>query len=293
MKLVRFGPPGEERPGIWLDEGFGPGQPGLLDVRAMAFDIEDYDPHFFGCWGLARLWGLLAERDRCIVPAEGQRLGPPLARPGKIICLGKNYADHAAEFDAQHAARPPDRPILFAKAVSSVIGPFDVIRIPADGEVDVEVELAVVIGKRLRQADEREAREAVAGYLVLDDVTDRVAQRADGQWFRAKSRDTFCPLGPFLVTADEIPDPGSLRLYSKINGQLLQESRASAMIFGLPYVIAYASAALTLEPGDVLSTGTPGGIGSARTPPILLRDGDEVEVGVDGLGVQRNRVEAK
>lgn len=287
MKLVRFGPPRQERPGVWLEDALGPGRPGLLDVRAMAFDIEDYDAHFFSRWGLDRLRGLLAEKKRVILPAEGQRLGPPVARPGKIICLGKNYADHVAEFDS----KTPERPILFAKAATALIGPHDAIRIPADAEVDVEVELAVVIGKIGRNISEGEAMQYIAGYTVLDDVTDRKAQRADGQWFRAKSRDTFCPLGPCLVTADEVPDPYARRLHSKIRGQIIQDARASDMIFKIAQLIACASAAMTLEPGDVLSTGTPGGIGSARTPPVLLRPGDEVEVGVEGIGVQRNRVE--
>jgi 2,4-diketo-3-deoxy-L-fuconate hydrolase len=287
MKLVRFGPPGQEQPGVWLEDALGPGRPGLLDVRAMAFDIEDYDGHFFSRWGLDRLRGLLAEKKRAIVPAEGTRLGPPVARPGKIICLGKNYADHVAEFDS----KTPERPILFAKAATALIGPCDAIRIPADAEVDIEVELAVVIGKAARQVSESEAMTCIAGYTVLDDVTDRRAQRADGQWFRAKSRDTFCPLGPYLITAEEIPDPYALRLYSKIRGQVIQDARAADMIFKIAHLIAYASVAMTLEPGDVLSTGTPGGIGSARTPPILLRPGDEVEIGVEGIGVQRNRVE--
>ncbi|MBU1694006.1 MAG: fumarylacetoacetate hydrolase family protein [Verrucomicrobia bacterium] len=287
MKLVRFGPPMEERPGVWIEEALGPGRPGLLDVRAMAFDIEDYDAHFFSRWGLDRLHGLLAEKKRVVLPAEGRRLGPPVARPGKIICLGNNYADHVSEFDAKR----PDRPILFAKAATALIGPFDAIRVPADAEVDVEVELAAVIGQAARHVPESEAMACVAGYTVLDDVTDRKAQRANGQWFRAKSRDTFCPLGPFLVTTDEVPDPYALRLHSKIRGQVIQDARASDMIFKIAHLIAYASAAMTLEPGDVLSTGTPGGIGSARTPPLLLRPGDEVEVGVEGIGVQRNRVE--
>lgn len=288
MKLVRFGPPGKERPGVWLEDALGRGRPGLLDVRAMAFDLEDYDAHFFARGGLDRLRGLLAEKKRAILPAEGQRLGPPIARPGKILCLGKNYRDHIAEFDA----KPPDHPILFAKAATALAGPNDPIRLPDDAEVDVEVELAVVIGKAGRNMAERDAISCLAGYTILDDVTDRRAQRADGQWFRAKSRDTFCPLGPFLVTPDEVPDPRALRLYSKIRGRILQEARAADMIFQIPTVIAYTGASMTLEPGDVLSTGTPGGIGSARTPPVLLQPGDEVEVGIEGLGVQRNRVVA-
>jgi len=288
MKLVRFGLPMQERPAVWLENALGPGRPGLLDVRAMAFDIEDYDAHFFARWGLDRLRGLLAEKKRMILSAEGQRLGPPVGRPGKIICLGKNYRDHIAEFDS----KTPDHPILFAKAATALVGPNDAIRIPTGAVVDTEVELAVVIGKVTRNIAEGEAMSCVAGYTILDDVTDRAAQQADGQWFRAKSRDTFCPLGPFLVTADEVPDPYALRLYSKIRGQIIQDARTSDMIFKIAHLIAYASEAMTLEPGDVLSTGTPGGIGSARKPPVLLQPGDEVEVGIESFGVQRNRVES-
>jgi 2,4-didehydro-3-deoxy-L-rhamnonate hydrolase len=282
MKLVRFGPPGEERPGVLLDDA-----PAILDVRAMAFDIEDYDPHFFSRSGIERLHALLRERRRKTVPAEGVRLGPPLARPGKIICLGKNYADHAAEFDAEI----PERPILFAKAPTALCGANDAIVLPPGSKiVDSEVELAVVIGHTARRVSEAQAMSCVAGYTVLNDVTDREAQRADKQWFRAKSFDTFCPTGPWLVTPDELADPQSLHLYSKVNGQILQDSNTSHMIFRLPHLISYISAGITLEPGDLIATGTPGGIGSARKPPVLLRPGDTVELGVERVGVQTSRV---
>jgi 2,4-didehydro-3-deoxy-L-rhamnonate hydrolase len=284
MKLVRFGPPGEERPGVLIEDASA-----ILDVRAMAFDIEEYDSHFFSRGGVERVRALVREGGRKLVPAGGMRMGPPLARPGKIICLGKNYADHAAEFDAVL----PARPILFAKAGTALAGANDTIVLPPDSKVvDCEVELALVIGRTARRVPEREAMSYVAGFTVLNDVTDREAQRDDQQWFRAKSFDTFCPTGPYLVTPDEVPNAQSLRLYSSVNGRILQDSNTSRMIFRIPYLISYISAGITLEPGDIIATGTPGGIGSARKPPVLLRPGDAVELGVERVGVQTSRVAA-
>lgn len=281
MKLIRFGPAGHERPGVLLDDTK------ILDVRAMAFDIEDYNAHFFATRGLERVAALLRERNRKVIPAEGLRLGPPVARPGKLICLGKNYADHAAEFDAE----VPDSPILFSKAVTSLIGPADPIILPRETRrADVEVELAVVIGRRTRRVSEAEAPACIAGYTILDDVTDRDAQKAGKQWFRGKSADTFGPMGPWLVTPDEVGDPHQLRLYSKIAGRTLQDSSTADMIFKIPFLLSFISAAITLEPGDVLATGTPGGIGSAHKPPVLLNAGDTVELGIDKLGRQANPV---
>ena len=279
MKLVRFGPPGEERPGVLLDDNR------ILDARAMAFDIDDFDGPFFEKHGLERLRALLAERGRKTAPAEGVRLGPPVARPGKIVCLGKNYADHAAEFDAQL----PDSPILFSKATTAIIGPTDPIVLPAGAaEVDTEAELAIVIGRRAKGVNENEAMSHVAGLTILNDVTDRKAQREGKQWFHGKSCDTFCPLGPWLVTLDETGDPHGLRLLSKIRGQVLQNAVASQMIFKIPCLISFISATITLEAGDIIATGTPGGIGSARKPPVLLQRGDVAEVAIDRLGAQRN-----
>jgi 2,4-didehydro-3-deoxy-L-rhamnonate hydrolase len=277
MKLVRFGPPGSERPGVWLDDGH------ILDVRAMAFDIEDYNSHFFSHWGVERVRALLQESGRKLVPAAGLRLGPPVARPGKIVCLGKNYADHAAEFDAEI----PTEPILFSKAPTAMIGPADPIVIPAGSTlVDAEAELAVVIGAAARRVPESDAMKYVAGYTVLNDVTDRAVQKSAKQWFRAKSFDTFCPVGPYLVTPDEAGDPQNLRIGQKVNGKVLQETNTSNMIFKIARLIAFISAEITLEPGDLIATGTPGGIGSARKPPVLLKAGDTVEVVVERIGVQ-------
>lgn len=290
MKLVRFGPPGEEQPGLWLDPAPGQPQPMLLNVRGMAFDIEDYNDHFFGRNGPASLARLLQENCRKLIPAKGVRLGPPVARPGKIICLGKNYADHAKEFDAQI----PEQPILFSKAVTALTGPFDPIVLPREARrADGEVELAVVIGRPAKRVPESQALDYVAGFTVLNDVTDRDAQKAAGQWFRGKSPDTFCPLGPSLVTRDEIGNLESLRLVSRVNGTVLQDGRVSQMIFNIPFLIAYISATITLLPGDIIATGTPAGIGSARQPPVLLKPGDVMEVEVEGLGRQVSPVVAE
>ncbi len=289
MKLVRFGERGRERPGLWLEAEEGRPGPMILDVRAMAFDIEDFDAHFFACHGLVRLAALRREAGRKLIPAEGLRLGPPVARPGKIVCLGKNYAAHAKEFDSQI----PRTPILFTKAGTSLNGPFDPVILPRGAAVvDGEVELALVIGRTARGLRPENALDAVAGYTVLNDVTDRTAQRGDGQWFRGKSADTFCPLGPFLVTPDEIPDIRHLRLVSKINGTLLQDGSTADMLFKAPDLIAFISAAMTLEPGDVIATGTPAGIGSARKPPVVLKDGDVMETIVEGVGRQLSPVRA-
>ena len=290
MKLVRFGPPGRERPGLWLGREAPDPEARILDVSAMAFDIRDFNEPFFAHWGLERLEGLLKERGQELVSAAGVRLGPPIARPANIICLGANYAAHAAEFGSE----VPATPVFFSKASSSLCGPFDPIVLPRGATVvDAEAELAVVIGKEARRVPESRAMDFVAGFMVLNDVTDRVAQRADKQWFRAKSSDTFCPAGPFLVTPDEAGDPHALRLYSRHNGEPLQEACTADMLFPIPHLISVLSARMTLRPGDVIATGTPPGIGSARTPPRVLAGGDTVELGITGLGGQRNSVVAE
>ncbi len=285
MKLVRFGPHGAERPGIWIEEtGDGPR---ILDVRAMAYDIEDYDTRFFASNGLERLPFLVQEPNRILRSVDGVRIGPPIKCTGTIICLGKNYGDHVQEFDS----RIPERPLLFSKALSSINGPFDPIRIPPDAiNVDGEVELAAVIGRSAANIPAETALEYVAGYTVLNDVTDRAAQRGDGQWFRGKSADTFCPIGPYLVTADEL-DGGERRLFSRHNGEILQDGNTAQMLFKLSDIIAFISQAITLQPGDILSTGTPAGVGSARKPPVYLKRGDALESIVEGIGRQICRVE--
>lgn len=281
MKLVRFGEKGKERPGVWMGDGR------ILDVRALAFHIEDYNEHFFANNGVAQLRVLLDDPGARFISSDGIRLGPPVARPSKIVCVGANYAAHAKEFGHQI----PKEPILFSKATSAINGPFDPIVLPDGAQmVDSEAELAVVIGKAASKVRQAEALDYVAGYTVLNDVTERVVQKANGQWFRGKGFDTFCPIGPFLVTPDELPDHAKLRVWQKLNGQLLQDGNTTELMFDIPFLIEYISHGMTLLPGDVIATGTPPGIGSARNPPILMKPGDTVEIGVDGVGVQKIRV---
>ena len=286
MKLVRYGAPGAERPGIWLDATkTEPAR--ILDVRGMVFDIEDYDARFWLTHGVERLKGLLKEPNLKTFPADGVRLGAPVATPRQIICLGKNYRDHAKEFDA----KVPEFPVYFSKSPGSLSGPHDPIRLkPGMERVDGEAELAVVIGKRARDVHEGEALSYVAGYAVLNDVTNRDLQKTRLQWFFAKSVDGFGPMGPWLVTRDEVKRPHALGIRQRVNGEILQESKTSQMIFRIDMVLADLSRVMTLEPGDVISMGTPGGIGSARTPPVVLHDGDVVECEIDGIGTLRNPV---
>ncbi|HEY8239912.1 MAG TPA: fumarylacetoacetate hydrolase family protein [Kiritimatiellia bacterium] len=280
MKLCRYGEPGRERPGVFVDGK-------ILDVRASVFDIEDFNAHFFTHWGTDRIRALRTEERLHWIDAAGTRLGSPVARPGKIIAIGKNYADHAAEFDAEL----PTRPILFGKATTALAGPHDPIALtPNCKRVDIEAELAVVIGRTARRVSEKNALAHVAGYTVMNDVTERDVQHQAKQWFHGKGFDGFAPLGPFLVTADDVPDPQQLRVRSSINGQVLQDANTRDMIFGVARLIAFISEDITLEPGDIISTGTPGGVGFARNPPILLQPGDRVEIAVDGIGVQKNAV---
>lgn len=284
MKLVRFGPPGREQPGLWIDD---PASPRILDVRGMAFDIADYDAHFFSHHGIARVAALARETHRKEIPAVGVRLGPPVARPGKIICVGKNYADHAKEFDAV----VPSSPILFSKATTALNGPFDdIVTQPDAATTDAEVELAVVIGKTTRSVPESGAADTIAGFTILNDLTDRAAQKEGQQWFRGKSFDTFCPMGPWLVTPDEFDAGRDAALISRLNGDILQTGHTRDMMFGIAKLIAFISRDITLEPGDVIATGTPAGVGMARTPPLYLKDGDLIECEIEGLGRIANRV---
>ncbi len=287
MKLVRFGEPGQEKPGIWLETAPECEGAGILDIRAMAFDIEDFDRHFYTRHGMERLQGLLAESRRTVIPADGIRLGPPLAPGASVLCIGKNYADHAREFDAQ----TPDAPLVFSKAPGSVTGPGDPIRIPAGTEgMDAEAELAVVIGREARHIAEAEAMDVIAGYTAVNDVTDRIAQKAASQWFRGKSRDTFCPCGPWIVTADEMTDPGSLQVTADWNDRRMQDGNTRDLLFPIPVLIAHITATMTLYPGDIIATGTPAGVGFARNPPVYLKNGDTVTVSIEGVGTLINPV---
>jgi len=274
MKLIRIGPKAEERPALWQSDG-------IVDLRNHFSDIPDIDARFFEDGWLTRLADLnVAGREMEI------RWGAPIAGPSKIICLGKNYVEHAKEggFEA------PASPLLFCKTPNTVNGPFDPVLLPhSSDQIDWEVEVAVVIGKAGKAIKKTAAMDHIAGLMVMNDVSARRAQFADSQWFRGKSFDTFAPMGPALVTLDEIGDPHNLRLTAKVNGQVMQEGHTGDLIFDLPTLIEDISRDITLVPGDVISTGTPAGVGIFRDPPVVLREGDEVECWVEKIGSLRNR----
>ena len=283
MKLIRFGAPGEERPGLQLEDG--------ARVDASAFG-EDYDERFFAGGGLDRLrdWAV-REAARAPRLAAGTRLGPPIGRPSKIVCIGLNYRDHAAE----SGMAIPNEPVIFFKATTSIVGPDDAVLIPRTGsKLDWEVELAVVIGARTNGVDRSQAMNQVAGYVLHNDYSERVFQlERGGQWVKGKSADTFAPLGPFLATRDEIPEPGALRMWLSVNGTMRQESSTANMIFDVPTLVSYVSEFMTLLPGDVISTGTPAGVGLGMKPaPVYLKAGDVVALGIDRLGESRQEVRA-
>ena len=271
MKLIRFGKEGKEKPGIHL-EGKN------YDLSAF---IKDYDESFFEQNGLQKLASIVNEEELPLVE-DGQRIGSPIARPSKILCIGLNYAKHAKET----GAAIPTEPILFMKSTSSLTGPFDNIIIPKNSEkTDWEVELGVVIGKKASYVSEAEAMDYVAGYVLHNDVSERAFQlERGGTWDKGKGCDSFAPLGPWLVTKDEIPNPHQLRLWLSLNGKMMQDSNTDDLIFNIPQLISYSSQFMTLLPGDVISTGTPAGVGLGFSPNIYLKPGDIVELGIDGLG---------
>jgi 2-keto-4-pentenoate hydratase/2-oxohepta-3-ene-1,7-dioic acid hydratase in catechol pathway len=220
-------------------------------------------------------------------PLQKARLRPPILRPGKIICVGRNYAQHARE----RGAEVPAQPVYFLKSNNTICGPGDPIRLPPNSkQVDYEAELAVVMGRGGKQIPEVKAYEHIAGYMILNDVSARDMQSADKQWFRGKSCDTFAPIGPWIVTTEEIPDPHSLRISLTLNGQTMQDSSTGNMIFKIPYLVSHLSQSLTLEPGDIISTGTPEGIGAGRTPPVFLKPGDSISITVEKIGTLTNPV---
>jgi len=271
MKLIRFGKEGKEKPGIHLDGK-------NYDLSAF---IKDYDESFFEQNGLQKLAGIVNEEKLPLVE-DGQRIGSPIARPSKILCIGLNYAKHAKET----GAAIPTEPILFMKSTSSLTGPFDNIIIPKNSEkTDWEVELGVVIGKKASYVSEAKAMDYVAGYVLHNDVSERAFQlERGGTWDKGKGCDSFAPLGPWLVTKDEIPNPHQLRLWLSLNGKMMQDSNTDDLIFNIPQLISYSSQFMTLLPGDVISTGTPAGVGLGFSPNIYLKPGDIVELGIDGLG---------
>ncbi len=281
MKLLRYGPAGHEKPGILLD-----GQ--RHDVAAFG---EDYNEQFFATDGPARLAAFVrAQAGPLPVVADTERLGSPIVRPSKIVCVGLNYSDHADEMGLGH----PAEPVFFLKATSALAGPNDEIIIPRDSEkTDWEVELAVVIGRRAAYVTEADALSHVAGYVLHNDVSERAYQlERGGTWDKGKGCDTFGPLGPWLATPDELANPAALRIWLTLNGQPQQEGSTANLIFSVAYLISYVSQFMTLLPGDVLSTGTPAGVGSGQRPPLYLAPGDVLELGITGLGAARQVVRA-
>lgn len=281
MKLIRWGEAGQEKTGVIINE---------VKYDTSAFG-GDYNEEFFENNGLARLAEFVkANEGKLIEIPAAARLGSPIARPSKILCIGLNYADHAKETNAPL----PAEPILFMKSTTALVGPNDDIVIPKNSvKTDWEVELVVVIGKKASYVEEADALDYVAGYALHNDVSEREFQiERGGTWDKGKGCDTFAPIGPFLATPDELGDIDNLRLWLTVNGETMQDGNTSNFIFNVPYVISYVSQFMTLLPGDVISTGTPAGVGLGFKPPIFLKAGDIVELGIDGLGTARQELKA-
>ena len=279
MKLIRYGEPGREKIGI--------SENGIHYVVA-AFG-GDYDEAFFETDGLARLEEFVkANTGKLIALTPGTRLGSPIARPSKILCIGLNYRDHAAET----GAKIPAEPIIFMKSTTSLVGPDDNVMIPKGStKTDWEVELGVVMGRKASYVTEADAMSYVAGYVLHNDVSEREFQlERGGTWDKGKGCDTFAPLGPYLVTKDEIKEVNNLRLWLSVNGHMYQDGNTKNLIFNIPHIISYVSQFMTLLPGDVISTGTPAGVGLGFNPPVYLKPGDMIELGADGLGTARQAV---
>lgn len=281
MKLIRFGEAGKEKPGVCIHER-------NYDVSGF---IQDYNEAFFENGGIAHLQWMLSRYENMLplIPT-GSRLGAPVSRPSKIVCIGLNYIDHARETNS----KPPTEPVIFMKATTAIVGPFDDVVIPKGSEkTDWEVELAIVIGKKASYVNEENALDYVAGYTLHNDISERAFQlERGGTWDKGKGCDTFAPLGPYLVTADEIPDIHQLRLWLSVNGKMVQDGNTNNLIFNIPHLIAYTSQFMTLLPGDIISTGTPAGVGLGMNPPVFLKPGDVMELGIDGLGVSRQKTVA-
>ncbi len=257
-----------------------------IDVSC-AFD--DYDEGFFASGGLESLRQWIDDGcEGCRAVPDGARIGPPVARPSKIVCVGKNYADHAAEFDSE----VPEEPVIFMKASSAYSGPEDPVVLPKGSvKSDYEVELAVVIGRTASNVSEEMAPLHIAGYSVMGDYTERAFQKEmGGQWTKGKSCDSFGPMGPVLVTRDEVSDPNDLRIWTKVNDQIRQNGYTRDMLFDVPYLISYISRFMTLLPGDIIATGTPAGVGMGMKPPQFLKAGDRVEMGCEKIGFFKQRV---
>ena len=280
MKLIRFGDIGLEKPGYMDDSG---------NRRDLSSFGEDFDESFFGSDGVNRLMEWLNSQQQALPVIDPHvRWAAPVARPSKIICVGLNYSDHAKE----SGMAIPEEPVLFFKASSSLVGPFDSVKIPPGSQkTDWEVELALVIGKTASHVDEEEALSHVAGYTVMNDVSERAYQlEGTGQWVKGKSYDTFAPLGPYLVTPDEAGNVHNLDLWLKVNDEFKQQGNTEKLIFKIPFLVHYISQYMTLLPGDIISTGTPPGVGMGFSPSQYLSDGDVVELGIDGLGTSKQNV---
>lgn len=277
MKLIRFGEAGKEKPGIIAGDQW-------YDVSA---HVKDYDEGFFASGGLARLQKLIdGGLSQLPVVNSSARLGPAVARPSKIVCIGLNYSDHAAET----GAATPAEPIIFFKSTTAIVGPNDDLIIPRGSvKTDWEVELAVVIGKKASYVDQSQAMDHVAGYMLHNDYSEREFQlEKGGQWVKGKSCDSFAPIGPWLATRDEIADVDNMRLWLTVNGIKMQDGNTSNLIFKVPFLVSYLSRFMTLLPGDIISTGTPAGVGLGLKPqPVFIKPGDVMELGIDGLGTSK------
>jgi 2,4-diketo-3-deoxy-L-fuconate hydrolase len=281
MKLLRFGPPGLEKPGALDAQGY---------VRDLSEAVDDIDGSALQPAQLARLKALDLTTLPLVAgtPQKDLRLGPCVARTGKLICIGLNYSDHAAEAGMQ----VPPEPVVFNKWTSAIVGPDDTVEIPRGSvKTDWEVELGVVIGLGGRYIAEADAMKHVAGYCVVNDVSEREFQiERSGTWDKGKGCDTFGPLGPWLVTADEVPNPQALHLWLEVDGKRYQDGNTATMVYQVPFLISYLSRFMSLQSGDVISTGTPPGVGMGQKPPVFLRAGQTMRLGIDGLGTQTQRV---
>jgi 2,4-didehydro-3-deoxy-L-rhamnonate hydrolase len=280
MKLLRFGEFEKEKPGVELNDGK------RIDVSTFG---EDFNEFFFANDGLSRLASWVEkEKGNCPEISSTARIGSCVARPSKIVCIGLNYAKHAAEAGME----APSEPVVFFKSTTALCGPFDNLILPRNSvKTDWEVELAIVIEKKASYVNEDEALDYVAGYALHNDYSEREFQlERGGQWVKGKSNDTFAPLGPIMVTKDEIMDPQNLNMWLSVNGEMLQNANTNDMIFGVQHIVSYLSQFMTLLPGDVISTGTPFGVGLGFKPPRFLKANDVVELGIDQLGTQRQVV---
>jgi 2,4-didehydro-3-deoxy-L-rhamnonate hydrolase len=277
MKLLRYGPAGQEKPGLVDSTGV------IRDLSGVVTDVAGAALHPDSLEGIRRL-----DPERFPAVRDAVRVGPCVAGTGKFLCIGLNYSDHARE----SGMAVPAEPILFMKATSAICGPNDDVLIPrGSAKTDWEVELGIVIGRVARYVSEADALSYVAGYCVVNDLSERAFQlEGTGQWVKGKSADTFGPIGPWLVTTDEISDAQALDLWLEVDGRMYQQSSTKNMIFGVPYLVSYISRFMSLHPGDIISTGTPPGIGMGQTPPTYLREGNVIRLGIQGLGEQRQRV---